>query len=49
MKRFVIRQNIEHYRAMLTVTPDPAQRLQIEKLPARPLERRSQAMSHAAI
>ena len=32
MKRFVIRQNIEHYRAMLTVTIDPAQRLQIEKL-----------------
>ena len=32
MKRFVIRQNIEHYRAMLTVTPDAAQRLQIEKL-----------------
>ena len=32
MKRFVIRQNIEHYRAMLTVTTDPAQRLQIEKL-----------------
>jgi hypothetical protein len=32
MKRFVIRQNIEHYRAMLTVTPDTAQRLQIEKL-----------------
>ena len=31
-KRFVIRQNIEHYRAMLTVTTDPAQRLQIEKL-----------------
>jgi hypothetical protein len=32
MKRFVIRQNIEHYRAMLTVTTDPARRLQIEKL-----------------
>jgi hypothetical protein len=32
MKRFVIRQNIEHYRAMLTVTTDPAQRLQIEQL-----------------
>ena len=32
MKRFVIRQNIEHYRAMLTVTTDPAQRPQIEKL-----------------
>ena len=33
MKRFVIRQNIEHYRAMLTITTDPAQRLQeFEKL-----------------
>ena len=32
MKRFVIRQNIEHYRAMLTATTDPAQRLQIEQL-----------------
>ena len=32
MKRFVIRQNIEHYRAMLTVTTDPSQRLQIEQL-----------------
>jgi hypothetical protein len=32
MKRFVIRQNIEHYRAVLTVTTDPAQRLQIERL-----------------
>jgi len=32
MKRFVIRQNIEHYRAMLTVMTDPVQRLQIEKL-----------------
>jgi hypothetical protein len=32
MKRFVIRQNIEHYRAMLIVTTDPAQRLQIEGL-----------------
>ena len=32
MKRFVIRQNIEHYRVMLTVTTDPAQRPQIEKL-----------------
>jgi hypothetical protein len=29
MKRFVIRQNIEHYRAVLTATTDPAQ---IEKL-----------------
>jgi hypothetical protein len=32
MKRFVIRQNIEHYRAMLTITTDPAQRAQIEGL-----------------
>ena len=32
MKRFVIRQNIEHYRVMLTVTTDPAQRPWIEKL-----------------
>jgi len=32
MKRFVIRQNIEHYRAMLTVTTDPAQRVQIAEL-----------------
>jgi hypothetical protein len=32
MKRFVIRQNIEHYWVMLTVTTDPAQRPQIEKL-----------------
>ena len=32
MKCFVIRQNIEHYRAMLTITTDPAQRVQIEKL-----------------
>jgi hypothetical protein len=32
MKRFVIRQNIEHYRAMLTITTDPVKRLQIEKL-----------------
>ena len=32
MRRFVIRQNIEHYRATLTVTTDPAQRVQIEKL-----------------
>jgi hypothetical protein len=32
MKRFVIRQNIEHYRAMLTITTDPAERLRIEKL-----------------
>jgi len=32
MKRFVIQQNIEHYRARLTVTTDPAQRSQIEDL-----------------
>jgi hypothetical protein len=32
MKRFVIRQNIEHYRAMLAVATDPAQRQQIEIL-----------------
>jgi len=32
LKHFVIRQNIEHYRAMLTVTTNPAQRPQIEKL-----------------
>ena len=32
MRRFVIRQNIEHYRAMLIVTTDPAQRVQLEGL-----------------
>jgi hypothetical protein len=32
MERFVIRQNIEHYRAMLKMTTDPARREQIEKL-----------------
>ena len=32
MERFVIRQNIEHYRAMLKITTDPVQRRQIEKL-----------------
>ena len=32
MRRFVVRQNIEHYRAMLTVTTDPAQRVQISEL-----------------
>lgn len=32
MRRFVIRQNVEHYRAMLTITTDPAQRVHIEKL-----------------
>ena len=30
MGRFVIRQNIEHYRAMLAVTTDPAQRVQMK-------------------
>ncbi len=32
MERFVIRQNIEHYRAMLKITTDPNQRLDILKL-----------------
>jgi hypothetical protein len=32
MKRFVIRQNIEHYRAMLKITNELAQRRVIEKL-----------------
>ncbi len=32
MERFVIRQNIEHYREMLKLTSDPAKRRQIEKL-----------------
>ncbi len=32
MERFVIRQNIEHYREMLKITTDPEQRRQIEKL-----------------
>jgi len=32
MERFVIRQNIEHYREMLKTTTDPAQRAAIEKL-----------------
>ena len=32
MKRFVIRQNIEHYRALLGVTTDPSQRRSIEQL-----------------
>ena len=32
MERFVIRQNIEHYRAMLKMTTDPARQRQIEKL-----------------
>jgi len=32
MKRFVMRQNIEHYRALLDVTADPSQRRGIEQL-----------------
>ena len=32
MKRFVIRQNIEHFREMLKITTDPAKRCVIEKL-----------------
>ena len=32
MEGFVIRQNIEHYRAMLEITADLAQRRVIEKL-----------------
>ena len=32
MKRFVIRQNIEHYRALLGVTTDLSQRRSIEQL-----------------
>ena len=32
MKRFVMRQNIEHYRALLDVTTDPSQRRSIEQL-----------------
>ena len=32
MKRFVIRQNIEHYRALLVVTTEPLQRRGIEQL-----------------
>jgi hypothetical protein len=32
MDGFVIRQNIEHYRAMLEITADLAQRRVIEKL-----------------
>jgi len=32
MNRLVMQQNIEHYRAMLTVTTDPAQLVQIEGL-----------------
>jgi hypothetical protein len=32
VERFVIRQNIEHYLALLKITPDPAERRRIEKL-----------------
>jgi len=32
MERFVIRQNIEHYREMLKITLDRTQRQRIEKL-----------------
>ena len=32
MQRFVLRQNIEHYRKMLEITPDPAKHRQLEKL-----------------
>jgi hypothetical protein len=32
MKRFVIRQNIEHYRALLDVTAAPSERRSIEQL-----------------
>lgn len=32
MKRFVMRQNIEHYRALLDTTTDAKQREVIEKL-----------------
>jgi hypothetical protein len=32
MERFVIRQNIEHYREMLKITLDPTQRQRIDKL-----------------
>jgi hypothetical protein len=32
MRRLVIRQNIEHYRATLAVTTDPAQRHSIARL-----------------
>ena len=32
MERFVIRQNIEHYREMLKITPDAEERRRIEKL-----------------
>ncbi|MGZ5897132.1 MAG: hypothetical protein ACXWJ6_12880 [Xanthobacteraceae bacterium] len=32
MERFVIRQNIEHYREMLKIVADPVRRSAIEKL-----------------
>jgi len=32
MERFVMRQNIEHYRAMFKIATDPAERRRIEKL-----------------
>ena len=32
MERFVTRQNIEHYREVLKITLDPAQRQRIDKL-----------------
>ena len=32
MKRFVIRQNIEHYRALVDVTAAPSERRSIEQL-----------------
>ena len=32
MERFVIRQNIEHHRAMLKIATDPAERRRLEKL-----------------
>jgi hypothetical protein len=32
MKGFVIRQNIEHYRALLDIIVDPSKRCVIEKL-----------------
>ncbi len=32
MERFVLWQNIAHYRAMLKITTAPAERRQIEKL-----------------
>jgi len=32
VERFVIRQNIEHYRELLKITRDPTERRRIEKL-----------------